>query len=177
MRQSRFNTVFLGQRLSLLRTLQGIVRNRGIAEELLHETWLRVSRTLTERPIEHLEPFVFQTARNLALDHLRAQRRHARTLDDTLPPEALEAVPEERSSAEDAAHAQRLLQRLEASLQRLTPRQRDIFVRSRVHGQSYLAIADALGVSASTVQKELKLIMLLCLEATRQPMTVSKPSS
>ncbi|RML24620.1 RNA polymerase sigma-70 protein, partial [Pseudomonas syringae pv. maculicola] len=60
--QSHFNDVFLAQRAVLLRTLQRMVGNPSTAEDLLHETWLRVSRALTEHPVDHLEPFVFQTA-------------------------------------------------------------------------------------------------------------------
>lgn len=63
---SRFDTVFINQRLVLLRTLQRMVDNPSTAEDLLQETYLRVTRALGERPVEHLEPFVFQTARNLA---------------------------------------------------------------------------------------------------------------
>ena len=70
--QSRLNTFFLTQRSPLLRTLQRLVDNPSTAEDLLQETYLRVARALRERPVEHLEPFVFQVARNLALDHLRA---------------------------------------------------------------------------------------------------------
>ncbi|WP_225775189.1 RNA polymerase sigma factor [Pseudomonas sp. Marseille-Q5115] len=166
MNPSRLDVVFLRQRLSLLRTLQGLVRNASVAEDLLHETWLRVSRALAERPVDHLEPFVFQTARNLALDHLRAQRRHARLVDTELPAHALHNVAEERSSAEDAAYAERLLRRLSTEVAGFTPRQREIFVRNRLHGQPCPAIANELGISASTVQKELKQIMLICLHAT-----------
>lgn len=166
MNPSRLDAVFLRQRLSLLRTLQGLVRNASVAEDLLHETWLRVSRALAERPVDHLEPFVFQTARNLALDHLRAQRRHARVMETGLPMHTLYNVAEERGSAEDAANAERLLRRLSTQVAELTPRQQDIFVRNRLHGQPCPAIANELGLSASTVQKELKHIMLMCLHAT-----------
>lgn len=166
MNPSRLDAVFLRQRLSLLRTLQGLVRNACVAEDLLHETWLRVSRALAERPVEHLEPFVFQTARNLALDHLRAQRRHARVMETELPVHALHSVAEERSSAEDAAYAERLLRRLSTEVAGFTPRQREIFVRNRLHGQPCPAIANELGLSTSTVQKELKHIMLICMHAT-----------
>ncbi|WP_269321545.1 RNA polymerase sigma factor, partial [Pseudomonas viridiflava] len=85
MSQSHFNDVFIAQRDVLLRTLQRMVGNRSAAEDLLQETWLRVSRALTEHPIDHLEPFVFQTARNLALDHLRARRIRGRTLIEDVP--------------------------------------------------------------------------------------------
>ncbi|ANY89152.1 MULTISPECIES: RNA polymerase sigma factor [Pseudomonas] len=163
MSQSRFNTVFLTQRLPLLRTLQRMVGNPSTAEDLLQETYLRVTRALGERPIEHLEPFVFQTARNLALDHLRARRVQARTLVDDVPDEVLHNVAAPTSSSEDAAHAEQLLEHLSVSLNQLTPRQQCIFILSRLQGASYLEIAEQLKVSASTVQKELKLIMAICM--------------
>lgn len=147
----------------LLRTLQRMVRSHTTAEDLLHETYLRVTRAITERAIEHLEPFVFQTARNLALDHLRARRIHARTIIDDAPIGEIHNVVAPDSALEDAAHANRLLQSLNASLENLTPRQQKIFTLSRLHGASYLEIAEQLGVSTSTVQKELKLVMTLCM--------------
>jgi len=59
--QSQFNQVFLTQRMTLLRTLQRMVHNPSTAEDLLQETYLRVTRALNERSVEHLEPFVYQT--------------------------------------------------------------------------------------------------------------------
>ena len=163
MSQSRFNSMFLAQRVTLLRTLQRMVDNPSTAEDLLQETYLRVTRALGERPIEHLEPFVFQTARNLALDHLRARRVQARTLLDDVPEAVLNNVATTHGSAEDAAHAEQLLRRLSTSLGELSARQQRIFILSRLHGASYLEIAEQLGVSSSTVQKELKLIMAICV--------------
>ena len=160
---SRFDTVFINQRLVLLRTLQRMVDNPSTAEDLLQETYLRVTRALGERSIEHLEPFVFQTARNLALDHLRARRVQARTLLDDVPEQVLHNVAAPLGSNEDAAHAQQLLKHISVSLGQLTQRQQRIFILSRLHGASYLEIAEQLQVSASTVQKELKLIMAICL--------------
>ncbi|KQW35827.1 MULTISPECIES: RNA polymerase sigma factor [Pseudomonas] len=163
MSQSRFHHVFLAQRTPLLRTLERMVSNPSTAEDLLQETYLRVTRALGERTVEHLEPFVFQTARNLALDHLRARRIQSRTLLDDVPPEVVHNVVAPQSSAEDAAHAQQLLERLNVSLQALSSRQQQIFILSRLHGHSYQQIAERLGVSLSTVQKELKLIMAICV--------------
>lgn len=168
MSQSRFNSVFIAQRLVLLRTLQRMVDNPSTAEDLLQETYLRVTRALKERPIAHLEPFVFQTARNLALDHLRARRLREHTLLEDVPADVLHNVAAPCSSAEDAAHAEQLLQRLSSSLSRLSERQQRIFILSRLHGASYLEIADTLEVSASTVQKELKLIMAICMSVAER---------
>ena len=115
------------------------------------------------RAIDHLEPFVFQTARNLALDHLRARKIHSRTMVDDVPQDVMYSVAAPASSAEDAAHAEQLLERLNVSLSQLSPRQQQIFILSRLHGHSYQEIAQELSVSLSTVQKELKLIMTICI--------------
>jgi RNA polymerase sigma factor (sigma-70 family) len=168
--QSRFHHVFLAQRTPLLRTLERMVNNPSTAEDLLQETYLRVTRALSERTVDHLEPFVFQTARNLALDHLRARRIQSRTLVDDVPLDVVNNVVAPQSSAEDAAHAERMLERLNVSLQSLSPRQRQVFILSRLHGHSYQDIAQRLDVSLSTVQKELKLIMAICVGvAERNP--------
>lgn len=161
--QSHFNAVFIAQRITLLRTLQRMVDNPSTAEDLLQETYLRVTRALSERPISHLEPFVFQTARNLALDHLRARRLRENTLLEDVAPQVLHNVVAPGSSTEDAVQAEQLLRRLSSSLSRLTERQQRIFILSRLHGSSHLEIAETLQVSASTVQKELKLIMAICM--------------
>lgn len=163
MSQSRFHHVFLAQRVSLLRTLERMVNNHSTAEDLLQETYLRVARALSERAIDHLEPFVFQTARNLALDHLRARRIQSRTMLEDVPLDVVQSIAAPLSSAEDAAHAEQLLERLNISLSQLTPRQQQIFILSRLHGHSYLEIAEQLSVSLSTVQKDLKLIMAICV--------------
>nr|WP_251030563.1 MULTISPECIES: sigma-70 family RNA polymerase sigma factor [Pseudomonas] len=149
----------------MLRTLERMVNNPCTAEDLLQETYLRVSRALAERTVDHLEPFVFQTARNLARDHLRARRAQSRTLLDGVPLEIVHNVAAPQSSAEDAAHAGQMLERLNVSLQTLSPRQQRIFILSRLHGLGYQDIAEQLDVSLSTVQKELKLIMAICVNS------------
>ncbi|MNC49134.1 RNA polymerase sigma factor [compost metagenome] len=82
---------------------------------------------------------------------------------DDVPLEVVESVAAPASSAEDAAHAEQLLERLNVRLSQLSARQQQIFILSRLHGHSYLEIAEKLGVSLSTVQKELKLIMTICM--------------
>jgi len=106
---------------------------------------------------------VFQTARNLALDHLRARRIQSRTVVEDVPIEVIEGVASPLSTPEEAHQAAQLLERLSVSLSQLSARQQRIFILSRLHGCSYQEIAEELDVSLSTVQKELKLIMAICI--------------
>ncbi|MFD0388222.1 sigma factor-like helix-turn-helix DNA-binding protein [Tistrella bauzanensis] len=48
-------------------------------------------------------------------------------------------------------------------MSRLTPRQRRVMVACRLEGRSYGEVATSLGVSTSTVQKDLKDAMAACL--------------
>lgn len=164
MSQLRFNEIFLSQQTVLLRTLQKMVGNLCTAEDLLQDTYLRVSRALNTRTIDHLEPFVFQTARNLALDHLRALRIKARTIIEDVASDVLLDIVQPRSSVEDIIHAERLLERLDASINDLSARQQEIFTLNRLQGCSCPQIAAQLCVSPSTVQKELKLVMAICAQ-------------
>lgn len=167
MSQSQFEQMFIAQRDVLLRVLGRMVDNAS-AEDLLQEAYLRVRRALNEHPVEHLRSFVFQTARNLALDHLRARRCQARILIDDAPLAILHNVPAPLSPAEDCAHATQVLERLAISLKQLSHRQQRIFLESCLHGCSYQEIAEQLAVSISTVQKELKLIKAFCAEVVER---------
>ena len=69
--RSTLDTLFLQQRNTLVGTLFRIVRCEQTAEELAHESYLRVAGAIAKKPVEHIQAFLYQTARNLALDHLR----------------------------------------------------------------------------------------------------------
>ena len=161
-RQS-LDEVFCAQRPLLLRTLSRIVGNAAAAEDLVHETYVRVCAAVRERPVEHVQPFLYQTARNLAFDHLRAERRRGALLDPRLDGDEVADVASCAPTQETAAHDRQMVERLQATLARLTPRQRAVFVQAKVHGRSYDAIAAGLRVSKSTVQKDLTAAMGACL--------------
>ena len=155
--------LFMAQRSTLLRTLQRIVGNLSTAEDLLQETYLRVSAAVAEQPIDHLAPFMFQTARNLALDHLRGLRRQGRIVQADVSTYVIEQVPTPVATLQTTLENQQLLQALDDALAGLTRRQQETFVLNRLQGWSYAEIAAHFDVSLSTVQKDLKLALALCV--------------
>ena len=166
--RAMFDELFMAQRAMLLRTLRRMVGNHGAAEDLLQETYLRVSAALTERTVEHLLPFMFQTARNLAFDHLRGLQRQSRLIQTNVSSEFIEQIPAAACLPEAQLEQQQLLEALDTAISGLTQRQQQVFVLDRLHGWSQAEIAAHLEVSLSTVQKDLKLAMAVCLAVQRR---------
>lgn len=65
------NAIFALHRRSLLWTVMRIVRDPDTAEDLAQETYIREKWAFDEGAVEYPEGFLHQTARNLALDHVR----------------------------------------------------------------------------------------------------------
>lgn len=156
--------VFPSQRPLLIRMLARIVGNPATAEDLVHEAYLRVSAAAGERRLENVQAFLYQTARNLALDHLRAERRRSAVVAHGIGEAMLSRIPSDRPSPETDARDRQLLARIEATLAGLTPRQREVLVLAKLRGCTYGEIAERLGVSASTVQKDLTAAMTACVQ-------------
>lgn len=163
------DAAFIGQRQPLIRCLLRLVGSLAVAEDLVQDTYLRVAAALRDRsgsqPVQHIEPFLYQTARNLALDHLRAQRRHNQVVIGNFSSDDLNYIPAVTPSPETQIRDKELLGHLDSALAGLSKRQQRIVVLSRLQGWEQAEIARHLGVSLSTVQKDLKIALAACLAA------------
>lgn len=162
---NRLDDLFCKQHRPLLRIVTRVVGNPAVAEDLVQETYLRVRRALGEQRIDYLQPFLFQTAQNLARDHLRSERRWGSLVDRDKTEDAIDQVPSSMPRQDAVARDRERLGHLEKTLMQLTPRQRRVFLDARLKGRSHDAIAADLGVSKSTVQKDLKAAMAACMAA------------
>ncbi|PTY36208.1 hypothetical protein BGP77_02535 [Saccharospirillum sp. MSK14-1] len=163
----QFDAVFIAQRAVLISRLNRLVDNAAVAEELTQESYLKVRQSLMQGvEIDHLKGFLFQTGRNLALDYLRQLKRQSGGPLSADPQES--ADPDDHPSAlpspEQTLADTRRVDALVESLNQLTERQRQVFTLNRIQGWSHARIAEHLGTSESTVQKEVKLVMTYCIK-------------
>ena len=130
----------------------------GDRDDLVQESFLRVLRARAVGPIVNARAFLFTTARNIALNHLR-HRRHERpeALGEIDP---LGVVDEGASPAESAARRQEI-DLLHVALQSLPIRCREVFTLRRIQGVSQQEIAARLGITEKTVENH-------CLFALRR---------
>jgi RNA polymerase sigma-70 factor (ECF subfamily) len=129
------------------------VRNPAEAEDLAQDVLLR----LTGIPLEQLksaDAYVFQVAANLLKD--RARRSKVRA-DYAAAEAAREEVGEFETRDLDPERieaARRSLTALVARLRELPERTREIFILYRIENVARRDIAEAYGLSLSTVEKE-----------------------
>jgi RNA polymerase sigma-70 factor (ECF subfamily) len=136
----------------LLRYLERMLRDRGSAEELVQEVFLRVHRSRDRyRPDARFSTWLYRIATNLALNELRRPRRrdpHA-SVDDEGAGISLVAGS---SAVDDVVHARRVSAEVEVALAELPDRQRMALWLAAVEGHSYAEIAEVLDVTEKAVK-------------------------
>ena len=141
------------------------VRERGRAEELLQEVFLRVVRSKDryERTAK-FSTWIYSIARNLCVDESRRARfRDHQSLDaerrgkDGEGGGPMVARLESKSVPTDAAaEAPKLRERLQEAVAGLPEEQREVFVMRQVSGMSFREIGEAIGVPENTVKSRMR---------------------
>lgn len=155
--------MFLNERHRLVKRIKQVVGSTSVAEDLAQDTfvklWQRSSKDTDTAGLLH------RTAQNLALDYLRSQavRRRYQTNELNAADE-----PPQAPSPEQIANTMQQWQRLTEQLNDLPPRTKRVFLLNRIEGETYNAIAERLGISISTVEKDMMRAMRLCREWKRQ---------
>lgn len=134
----------------LVRFLRRRVRSREAVEDLAQETYLRLARMADRDAIRDPSSYLFGTAAQLAIDHLRRSERA--TAMGRLSKAAL-AIADPAPSPEECACAAEALGILEDAISALDPLARRVLIASRFQGHSHARIARDLGISISWVEK------------------------
>ena len=152
-KSSPFLSLYLREQSRLLQLIRRIVGDRNTAEDLAQDTFLRLwDRQLGESD----RSLLFRTAQNLALDHLRARQVRQRHASQQLDEE------EHAADLQQQAEARQELEQLLKRLRGLPRRCQQVFLLSRVDGLPYASIAERLGVSLSTVEKDMIRVLQHC---------------
>lgn len=150
-KEAAFREIYEQLHRPVYRTIHTLVKDTEKTEELVQEAfvalWTNRSRLHEDQP---LYPYVYLTAKRLAIDHFRSTLREARALDhlkNTTTP--VTHNTEESIAASD-------LQRLtEETVKRLPAQQQTVFMMSRHEGLSYDEIAQRLQISPNTVRNHM----------------------
>lgn len=130
-------------------------------DDLVQESLARMLRARENGPIGSARALLFTTARNLALDAVRRQRvvRFEQITEDTPP-----SVLADSTDVVETVSKQQELELLTRAIQSLPERARQVFTLRTAYGLTQQQIADRLGVSLSTVEKQMTQGIRLCAE-------------
>lgn len=142
----------------------------GIIDDIVQESYIRVLRASDRISIKSPKAYLFQTARNVAIDHLKDLRKHqAEPLDERSNIVHLEDC----ENAKDLLEHRNEVELLKAAIEALPVRCKKIFVMRRLHGMTSAEISRKLGISTHTVSSQLTIGLRKCTEfieqATRLP--------
>jgi RNA polymerase sigma factor (sigma-70 family) len=128
------------------------------ADDVLHETWLRVHRMADPGPVQSPVAYLLRIASNVAEDRRVA---NGRLLDFVEVEELLHFADDSHDPAR-ISESRSDVQALERALEELPRRRREIFIASRVDETPHRDIALRYGVSVRIVEREVKAALVHC---------------
>ena len=146
-------TLFDRYRLPVYRFLRRLLRDGAVAEDLTQETFVRALGG-RYRADGRERAWLFQIARNLARDHLRA----------TLRRPTLVELPELTSEGDFSRATE-----LDAALAALGEEDREVFLLKEIGGLSYSEIAEACELTPDAVRSRLHRTRLILRSALSAP--------
>lgn len=160
---------------ALRRFLQARFGGEADVDDIAQEAWVRMQRVREPEQLDNARAFLFQTAANLAVDHLRRvdfERQHFVPDEDGVADEARDFASPER-----ALDADQQLSLVDEAIAELPSRCRQAFVMHRTRDMTYPEIARQLGVSTSMVEKYVIQALKHCrrrLEAGNRALVVDR---
>ncbi len=148
--------VFSSLRASLVRLVATIVPSREI-EDIVQETYIRVSQVESPSQIRCQRSFMLKVARNLAFDYVKkAETRLVSNVDNS----ELQSLQDELGFSDtDETYTQvvadREFSRFCEAVKQLPEQCRKVFVLKKVYGYTQKEIAEHLDLSESTVEKHI----------------------
>ncbi len=149
--ESAFRAIYDGLHARIFRLVQSLVKDPARTEEIVQDTfialWLHRDRLDPQRS---LYPYVYQTAKRLAIDHFRRHVLENKALDHWCHT----ADQQTRNTEETIAYGE-LSHFTDETIKRLPTQQQAVYMMSRVQGLSYDEIADRLQISPNTVRNHM----------------------
>ncbi|WP_096084960.1 RNA polymerase sigma factor [Agaribacterium haliotis] len=123
------------------------------AEDLAQEAFTKYMRMADTSHIEEPRAFLLKIAINLGLKSLQRQSRSQDYVNKLIEYEREQV---EERCPERVVAARQKIKSVEKNMRKLSKKQRELILRSRIKGQTYAQISEATGWSAADISRQLK---------------------
>lgn len=160
-RKTLWTRLFAEHHASLSGYFRRRVADRGDAEDLAQEVYLRLLRTDAgeHREIQNPEAYLYTIAVNLAREHAAARSRSPFAADDI---DRIADVAADERISEEALDREHRFRLLAEAIERLPPKSRAVLLMQYRDNLSYREIAERLQVSTHMVKKHVVKALALC---------------
>lgn len=150
------DTELSGLYLGHARALRGYLTQRlgdpQLAADLVQDAYLRLVEQHCQGKPCPAPAYLYRTARNLLVDHLRQQQRRN---TQPLTPELIASLEAPDACVEIRAMFEQQRQALRDAIEALPPRTREVLQLNRLEGLTHTEVACRMEISDSCVQKHL----------------------
>ncbi len=156
-----FETLLVRYRGPIFNFLLRSARDRGRAEELYQDVWLRVVERCEEfRGDAKFSTWLYTIARNLCIDHQRKMKFRGHASLDAPEPRSGQPVGERVSgsgpSTEQLAGGGLVRERIARAVEGLPQEQREVFLLRQLQGLPFKEIAEVVGAPPNTVKSRMR---------------------
>lgn len=121
-----------------------------VIEDVVQEIFLSLWENRDTVEINHIKTYLFQSARNKMLNHLRNQKNRSILLEQWFEEQMLH-----QTSKSDNLDTDKLLRAVENAIENLPQKCKEIFVLNKIENLPYKKIAEAKGISIKTVENQI----------------------
>jgi RNA polymerase sigma-70 factor (ECF subfamily) len=145
-----FKTIITLYQQKVFLLAYSILRNREDAMDIVQETFMRLYQKLDAYEREkNFQAWLLQMTKNLCIDYYRKNYSKRRELESAKSIEELNLAAEDGPNNAASSDLRRIFSRC---LEKLTDRQRMIFILKHYNGLQYQEIAQVLNISVGTVK-------------------------
>lgn len=148
--RQKFDGLYRSTVIPLRRYLGRMLGNASEAQDVAHDAYMRVYPKVQDESARNPEAVLYTTARRLALNKIK--RRNIAPFASGEP--HLENAASVSPGVVQQVMARQELQQLEVALARLPPGCRTVLLLRKIELLSHAEIAERLGISISTVEKQ-----------------------
>ena len=137
----------------ICRFLNYYTRDYQVIEEVVQDVFVNLWEDYEGKDVQYIKTFLYNSARNRMLNYLRDEENHNVLL------EKWARIELEKNESIDCVDRELFYQLLQAAVESLPEKCREIFSLSRKEGLSYRQIAERLGISVKTVETQISIAL------------------
>ena len=156
-----FETLLGRYRGPIFNFLLRSVRDRGRAEELYQDVWMKVIERCDEfRGDAKFSTWLYTIARNLCIDHQRKMKFRGHASLDATELRSGQSIGQRLSSFGPSTEALAIggvvRERIASAVEALPEEQREVFLLRQLQGLAFREISEVVGVPANTVKSRMR---------------------